>query len=171
MNYANMVSAIDRVASPPSPCRIPNDVQYDSLKRGRGKRQPNASCAVCSVYLICEWEDRRAAEKDSWNNLSKRAHLDSRDVFPNHQGTILGISRCQERHETWDGREYLQGYLWMKMGHDIQARGMNEHNKDRRQSILRTDRLAGWNPSLILPIEGATSPDPMLSPFQNEAAT
>ncbi len=105
---------------------------------------------IASLHMLSpESEERQAAEKDSWNSLSKQAHLDSHDVFPSHKSTMLGTLRHQEQHESEDGRECSQAGISLD-GDRAQCPGMNEHCKDSCQSILWTDRLAGSSLSLII---------------------
>lgn len=78
---------------------------------------------IASLHMLSpESEERQAAEKDSWNSLSKQAHLDSHDVFPSHKSTMLGTLRHQEQHESeMDESVHRQGYLWMEIGHNVQG--------------------------------------------------
>lgn len=62
-----------------------------------------------------------------------------------------------------------RGHLWMKMRRDIRYSVMNEHHDERRYIVLRTDRSVCLSPSFILIESGATSLDPMVSTFQNDA--
>ncbi len=112
------------------------------------------------MQVICEREGKRSAEKDSWNILSNRTHCNSRDGFGSHKSAILDPLRCPERHKTSAGQEYLA----------VISLDENEaHIADGERGAKAPCRPIDQS-VLVLPIEGsATSWDPMVSIFQNDA--